>query len=66
MRARVVARPSGTEEIAAVVKAAARAGGRVKVVGSGHSFTDIACTSGTLVKLDRHSACLTSTATPAV
>lgn len=43
--------PAGTEELAAAVKAAP---GRVKVVGSGHSFTDIACTDGTLIQLDRH------------
>src|SRR5581483_4188391 len=29
-------------------------GRRVKVVGSGHSFTDAACTDGTLIQLDRH------------
>lgn len=35
--------------------AGARAGGqRVKVVGSGHSFTDIASTDGVLVRLDRY------------
>jgi L-gulonolactone oxidase len=49
-----VARPFGTEELAEVVAAAARAGRRVKVAGSGHSFTDAACTDGTLVLLDRH------------
>jgi L-gulono-1,4-lactone dehydrogenase len=50
----VIARPSGTDELAAVVKEAVSAGRRVKVVGSGHSFTDAACTTGTLIRLDRH------------
>ncbi len=47
----VVVRPSGVEELAAVVKEAT---GPVKVVGSGHSFTDAACTTGTMIRLDRH------------
>ncbi len=46
-----VARPAGTEEIIAVVKAAA---GRIKAVGSGHSFTDAAVTTGTMIELGRH------------
>jgi L-gulonolactone oxidase len=49
-----IAHPAGTDELAATVKEAAAAGRPVKVVGSGHSFTDAACTSGTLVQLDRH------------
>jgi L-gulonolactone oxidase len=49
-----VDRPAGEGEIVAVVKRAAAAGQTVKVVGSGHSFTDIACTNGRLVRLDRH------------
>lgn len=39
-------------EIRALVTEAAAAGERVKVVGAGHSFTDIACTDGILVSLD--------------
>jgi L-gulonolactone oxidase len=49
-----VAHPFGTDELSAVVGEAARRGQRVKVAGHGHSFTDIACTDGTLVLLDRH------------
>ena len=30
----------------------------MKVVGSGHSFTDIACTDGHLVELDRYNRVL--------
>jgi FAD-linked oxidoreductase len=49
-----IARPFGTDELAAVVAGAARAGQRVKVAGRGHALTDAACTDGTLVLLDRH------------
>ena len=40
-----IERPSSEEELAGVVAAARR----VKVAGSGHSFTDIACTDGVMV-----------------
>jgi len=46
--------PAGTDELVDVVKRAASAGQPVKVVGAGHSFTDIACTDGHMVVLDRH------------
>ena len=46
--------PGGQDELVDVVRRAAAAGERVKAVGSGHSFTDIACTDGRLVRLDRH------------
>ena len=46
--------PSSEDEIVALVTAAGRDGQRVKVVGAGHSFTDIACTDGRLVHLDRY------------
>jgi L-gulonolactone oxidase len=49
-----VAHPFGTDELRAAVGDAARRGERVKVAGCGHSFTDAACTDGTLVLLDRH------------
>jgi FAD-linked oxidoreductase len=44
--------PASEEEIVAAVRAAVAAGQRVKAVGSGHSFTDIACTDGRLLRLD--------------
>lgn len=44
--------PTSEEEIVAIVRAAAERGERVKVIGSGHSFTDIGCTDGCLIKLD--------------
>ena len=40
------------------MRAAAAAGAHVKVAGSGHSFTDIACTDGRLIKLDRYAGVL--------
>src|SRR5207249_1908695 len=36
------------------------AGRNVKVVGTGHSFTDIACTDGVLVHLDRYARVLST------
>src|SRR5438067_8913170 len=50
--------PSGEEEIAQVLKDAARDGLTVKVSGTGHSFTDIACTDGVQLSLDRHARLL--------
>jgi FAD-linked oxidoreductase len=50
--------PVSEEEIAAIVRGAAERGERVKVIGSGHSFTDIGCTDGCLVKLDRYNQVL--------
>ena len=44
--------PTSTDEVAAVVRAAAQAGERVKVIGGGHSFTDVAMTDGHLLSLD--------------
>ncbi len=48
-----VATPTTTDEVAAVVAAAARAGRRVKTIGAGHSFTAAAMTNGVLVSLER-------------
>jgi L-gulono-1,4-lactone dehydrogenase len=46
-------RPGGVAEIAAALERAAVAGERVRVAGSGHSFTDAACTDGRLLSLER-------------
>jgi len=46
------------DELAAIVRDAAERGGRVKVVGTGHSFPDIACTDGTMVRLDGYDGVL--------
>jgi L-gulonolactone oxidase len=51
-----VHRPRSEEEIAAIVGSAAIVGERVKVVGSGHSFTGIALTDGHLIDLRDYSA----------
>jgi L-gulonolactone oxidase len=53
-----VEHPATADDLAAVVKAAAADGQRVKVVGAGHSFTDIACTDGRQIQLDRYGAVL--------
>ena len=53
-----VHRPSSEHDLAAVVKQAAAEGARVKVVGSGHSFTDIACTDGHLIDLSGYNRVL--------
>ncbi|MGA9279424.1 D-arabinono-1,4-lactone oxidase [Ilumatobacter sp.] len=44
--------PTTTAEVAAIVRTAAGAGERVKVIGGAHSFTDIAMTDGNLLSLD--------------
>jgi len=46
--------PSDVAALCQIVKDAAAAGSTVKVVGAGHSFTDIACTTGTQVVLDQY------------
>ncbi len=48
-----IAVPETLHELQKVVSDAARAGRRVRVSASGHSFTDIALTDGVMVRLDR-------------
>jgi FAD-linked oxidoreductase len=48
-----VVRPGSTEEIAEAIERARREGRRVRTAGAGHSFSDIACTDGLQLKLDR-------------
>lgn len=48
-RPRRTASPNDTAEVAAQVAAAAEDGLRVRMVGSGHSFTDVAVTDGVLL-----------------
>jgi L-gulonolactone oxidase len=45
-------KPKSESDIRETVLNAARMGRTVKVVGAGHSFTDIACTDGVMVSLD--------------
>jgi FAD-linked oxidoreductase len=49
-----VEQPGTDAELVAIVKEAAGKGTRLKVVGAGHSFTDIACTDGVQVSLDNY------------
>ncbi len=44
-----IVRPTSEDELAQAVAGAATRGLRVRAVGSGHSFTDIACSDGMLV-----------------
>jgi len=46
-------RPGGVAEIVAALERATSAGQRVRVAGSGHSFTDAVCTDGRLLSLER-------------
>ncbi len=50
-RPAAVAAPANREDLAAAIAAAAEAGRRVSVAGSGHSFTEAALTDGTLIHL---------------
>jgi L-gulono-1,4-lactone dehydrogenase len=45
--------PGSTEEISQAIARAAASGRRVRVAGSGHSFSDIALTDGVQLRLDR-------------
>ena len=55
-----VEHPAAENDLVALVKGAAATGRTVKVVGAGHSFTDIACTDGVLVHLDRYGRVLSA------
>ncbi len=48
-----IARPGSLEELRDVVGRAAASDGGVRASASGHSFTDIALTEGTMIRLDR-------------
>jgi L-gulonolactone oxidase len=52
--------PETEEELAEIVREAAAAGQRVKVPGTGHSFTGIALTDGRLVSMDRYQRVLSA------
>jgi L-gulono-1,4-lactone dehydrogenase len=49
-----VVRPSSTDELVGAVRQASEQELPIKVVGTGHSFTDIACTDGVQISLDRY------------
>lgn len=46
-------RPGDVAEVGAALERAAAAGQRVRVAGSGHSFSDLVCTDGRLLTLER-------------
>jgi L-gulono-1,4-lactone dehydrogenase len=50
---RVVEQPRSIEELSAAIVRAASGGLRVRAVGAGHSFSEIACSEEVLVRLDR-------------
>ncbi|HEY3827709.1 MAG TPA: D-arabinono-1,4-lactone oxidase [Solirubrobacteraceae bacterium] len=52
-RPAAIERPSSIAEIAAALERAAARGERVRAVGSGHSFSDIALSDGRLLTLER-------------
>ncbi|HWX88210.1 MAG TPA: D-arabinono-1,4-lactone oxidase, partial [Solirubrobacteraceae bacterium] len=52
-RPKEIVHPESLHEIACAVARAARQGLRVRVAGAGHSFSDIACSEGMLIALDR-------------
>lgn len=47
-----IVRPRSRDELAAAIAAAAAGGGKVRVAGSGHSFTPTALTEGTMVQVE--------------
>src|SRR4051812_17366390 len=47
-----IVRPADRTELAAVIVRAAAAGRKVRVAGSGHSFTAAALTEGTMVRIE--------------
>jgi L-gulono-1,4-lactone dehydrogenase len=48
-----IERPGSVGEIVAALERAAAAGERVRVAGAGHSFSDLVCTEGRLLTLER-------------
>ncbi|QUR67544.1 D-arabinono-1,4-lactone oxidase [Mycobacterium spongiae] len=46
-----IVRPTTEDELADVIARAAQRGERVRAVGSGHSFTDCACTDGVMIDM---------------
>jgi L-gulonolactone oxidase len=48
-----IERPSSEQELVEIVRRAAGDGLRVRAVGSGHSFTDCACTDGVMIDMSR-------------
>ncbi|HEV2076168.1 MAG TPA: D-arabinono-1,4-lactone oxidase [Thermoleophilaceae bacterium] len=55
-----IERPSSEVDVVRVVERARRQGERVRVAGTGHSFSDIACTDDRMLSLERMDAILDS------
>lgn len=53
-----IERPASEAEVVGALERARQAAQRVRVAGQGHSFTDIACTDGRMLRLDRMDAVL--------
>ena len=53
-----IERPASIAELAGALTRAAQAGRGVRVAGAGHSFSDIACSDGVLVMLERMASVL--------
>jgi L-gulono-1,4-lactone dehydrogenase len=53
-----IVRPASEDELVAAVRAGVERGGGVRAAGSGHSFTDAACTGGTMIDVARMSRVL--------
>src|SRR5690242_3690823 len=47
--AKTIYRPTGLQDLQAIVRTTAQRGGRIKAVGSGHSFSDIVQTDDVLI-----------------
>src|ERR671918_1470540 len=54
----VVEHPASEAEVVECIGRAVDSGRRVRVAGSGHSFSDAACTDGHMLRLDRMSRVL--------
>jgi L-gulonolactone oxidase len=52
-RPTAIERPGSVDEVVAALERAADADERLRVVGSGHSFSDVACSDGRLMTLER-------------
>jgi L-gulono-1,4-lactone dehydrogenase len=52
-RPAAIEQPASRDELVDAVRRAGQAGRRLRVAASGHSFTDIACTDGTMLRLER-------------
>ncbi|HVD37343.1 MAG TPA: D-arabinono-1,4-lactone oxidase [Solirubrobacterales bacterium] len=57
-RPALILRPGSREELAEAIAVAAAAGQKVRVAGSGHSFTEAALTAGTMIRLEGFSGVL--------